>query len=255
MQNALRNPVEIVVGGRAKVSNDIEQFVEVRDPNDKFPRLLQLLGLWYEKGNVLVFVDTQTRCDQLFQQLTNAGYPCLSLHGGKDQVDRDYTIKDFKDKFRTLMVATSVAGRGLDVPELVLVINYNCPNHIEDYVHRVGRTGRAGKKGTSYTFVTPSEAQFSPDLVKALTQAKQKVSPELQAMFDAFSKKYVIHIDRLQCKRGHCVQRYHGSTVPTFNLCYRTFPGSNLARPTFATLAIADRGSPLRPTRNQMRML
>ena len=75
--------------------------------------------------------------------------------GGKDQVDRDYTIDDFKRKVRTVMVATSVAGRGLDVKDLVLVINYHCPNHMEDYVHRVGRTGRAGRKGTSYTFISP----------------------------------------------------------------------------------------------------
>lgn len=70
-------------------------------------------------------------------------------------MDRDYTIDDFKRKVRTLMVATSVAGRGLDVKDLVLVINYHCPNHLEDYVHRVGRTGRAGRKGTAYTFISP----------------------------------------------------------------------------------------------------
>jgi ATP-dependent RNA helicase DDX46/PRP5 len=75
--------------------------------------------------------------------------------GGKDQVDRDFTIDDFKRKVRTLMVATSVAGRGLDVKDLVLVINYHCPNHLEDYIHRVGRTGRAGRKGTAYTFISP----------------------------------------------------------------------------------------------------
>ena len=65
----------------------------------------------------------------------------MSLHGGKDQIDRDQTIADFKNHHRTILVATSVAGRGLDVKDLVLVINFNCPNHLEDYVHRVGRTG------------------------------------------------------------------------------------------------------------------
>lgn len=80
-------------------------------------------------------------------QLTRAGYPCLSLYGSKDQADRDQTIVDFKNKWRTLMVATSVAGRGLDVKDLVLVVNYNVPNHYEDYVHRVGRTGLEGNWG------------------------------------------------------------------------------------------------------------
>lgn len=177
-RKVLKKPVEITVGARSTASGDITQYVEVREENDKFMRLLQLLGLWYEKGNILVFVNTQQACDQVFQDLMKSGYPALSLHGtcvtvsllpvavtdhvvrfrnagGKDQVDRDYTIDDFKRKVRTLMVATSVAGRGLDVKDLVLVINYHCPNHLEDYVHRVGRTGRAGRKGTAYTFISP----------------------------------------------------------------------------------------------------
>ena len=69
------------------------------------------------------------------------GYPCLSLHGGKDQLDRESTIKDFKTDVCNLLVATSVAARGLDVKDLKLVVNYIVPNHHEDYVHRVGRTG------------------------------------------------------------------------------------------------------------------
>ena len=83
------------------------------------------------------------------------------------------TLLDFKNGLRTLMIATSVAGRGLDVKNLVLVVNYNCPNHLEDYIHRVGRTGRAGKKGTAITFITPDEDKYAPDLVKALTDSNQ----------------------------------------------------------------------------------
>lgn len=66
------------------------------------------------------------------------------------------------------MVATSVCARGLDIKHLRLVINYMCPNHTEDYVHRVGRTGRAGNKGTAYTFITPEESQYATDLIRAL---------------------------------------------------------------------------------------
>ena len=83
------------------------------------------------------------------------------------------TILDFKNGLRNLLIATSVAGRGLDVKNLVLVVNYNCPNHLEDYIHRVGRTGRAGRKGTAITFITPEEGQYAPDLVRALTDSKQ----------------------------------------------------------------------------------
>ena len=188
-RKVLAFPLEIIVGGRSVASDQITQYAEVHEEDEKFMRLLQLLGVWYEKGNVLVFVDTQQKCDALFADLMKSGYPCLSLHGGMDQMDRDSTIHDFKSRARTLMVATSVAGRGLDVPELCCVINYSCPNHLEDYVHRVGRTGRAGRKGTAYTFITPEEDQYAPLLLKALEQSKQHVPPEVKAMADEFSAK------------------------------------------------------------------
>jgi ATP-dependent RNA helicase DDX46/PRP5 len=188
-RKVLQFPLEIIAGGRSVASESITQLVEVREENEKYLRLLQLLGVWYERGNVLIFTDTQQRTDTLFQDLTRSGYPALSLHGGKDQSDREVTISDFKQKVRTLMVATSVAGRGLDVPELVCVINYSCPNHLEDYVHRVGRTGRAGRQGTAYTFISMEEEMHSPMLVKALTQAKQVVPPELMDMAENFQKK------------------------------------------------------------------
>lgn len=182
-------PVEIVVGGRSVVNTSIVQYVEVRAEEDKFMRLLQLLGVWFERGQVLVFVDTQARCERLFEELMRAGYPCLSLHGGKEQIDRDDAIASFKNKMRTLMVATSVAGRGLDVADLVCVVNYSCPNHLEEYVHRVGRTGRAERKGTAYTFISPDEEQFAPVLEKALKQSQQEVPEALQAMADSFRSK------------------------------------------------------------------
>lgn len=170
-RSILKLPLEIVMGERSVANKDITQYVEVHEEEDKFMRLLQLLGIWYERGNILIFVDKQEKCDQLFTDLLKSGYPCLSLHGGKDQLDRDYTIHEFKTLIKTVMIATSVAGRGLDVPEIVCVINYNCPNHLEDYVHRVGRTGRAGRKGTAYTFLAPNEDQYAHIMIKALQQA------------------------------------------------------------------------------------
>lgn len=69
---------------------------------------------------------------------------------------------------RNILIATSLCARGLDIKSIVLVINYRCPNHLEDYIHRIGRTGRAGNKGTAITFITPSEDQYSIDIIKAL---------------------------------------------------------------------------------------
>jgi len=106
-----------------------------------------------------------------------------------NQQDRTSTIQDFKNKVKSVMVATSVAARGLDVKELNLVVNYEVPNHIEDYVHRVGRTGRAGQKGVAYTFIEPEEEEHAPGLLRALEQAEIEVPQALRDMVDSYNKK------------------------------------------------------------------
>jgi len=138
----LNKPIEIQVGGRSVVCKDVEQHVVVLEDEMKFYKLLELLGIYQEKGSVIVFVDKQENADAVLKDLMKAGYSCMSLHGGIDQYDRDSTITDFKSGKVRLLIATSVAARGLDVKDLILVINYDCPNHYEDYVHRCGRTAR-----------------------------------------------------------------------------------------------------------------
>ena len=186
---ALTDPVEIQVGGRSVVNADIEQIVEMRDENDRFLRALELLGEWYERGKIILFVSSQEKCDRVFRDLLRAGYPCLSLHGGKEQSDRECTVADFKSDVCNILVATSVAARGLDVPGLRLVINYDTPNHLEDYVHRVGRTGRAGNQGTAVTFISEEEERFAPDLVKAMTDARCAVPADLREMAEQHGAK------------------------------------------------------------------
>ena len=169
-RKVLKSPIEISLGGRSVASDTVEQIVQVLDDDKaRFYRLLQLLGKWYSKGgNILVFVDTQKKCDELFHKLGQCGYQSVSLHGGKEQGDRDNAIKDFKTNVRRIMVATSVAGRGLDVPNLNLVVNYSCPNHMEDYVHRIGRTGRAGKKGNCIHVSNPKRCEIRPRYWKSV---------------------------------------------------------------------------------------
>jgi len=190
-RKVLHNPVEILVGGRSVVNKDITQMIEIRQEGERFLRLLEVLGEWYEKGKVLVFVSSQDRCDTLFRDLLRSGYPCLSLHGGKDQSDRQSTISDFKSNVCNILVATSIAARGLDVKELILVVNYDPPNHIEDYVHRVGRTGRAGNKGTAITFIAAenNEDQYAPDLVRALKESGAPIPDDLKKMAVEFEVK------------------------------------------------------------------
>eukprot|EP00889_Picochlorum_renovo_P007745 jgi/Picre1/34775/NNA_002241.t1 len=163
-RKVLTNPVEIQLGGRSVVNSDITQIIEIRPEEDRFLRLLQLLGEWYEKGKLLVLYR-------------------------KDQSDRESTISDFKSSVCNVLIATSVAARGLDVKELVLVVNYDCPNHHEEYVHRVGRTGRAGRKGTAVTFIAPDEEQYAPDLVKALKESGATIPKDLATMAQQFITK------------------------------------------------------------------
>lgn len=193
-RKTLVKPVEIVVGGRSVVAPEITQIVEVRSEETKFVRLLELLGNLYadEKENndrTLVFVDRQESADGLLNDLMRKGYPCSSIHGGKDQIDRDDAIRDFKAGVIPVMIATSVAARGLDVKQLMLVVNYDAPNHLEDYVHRAGRTGRAGNTGTAVTFITPDQDRYSLDIAKALRQSGQEVSEEVQKLVDGFIEK------------------------------------------------------------------
>lgn len=193
-RKSLKYPIEVLVGGRSVASDSVKQYGEVIEEQDKFLRLLQLLGEHAEdEKKVIIFVDTQVRADSVFEQLIRCGYPSLSLHGGKEQEDRDSTLSDFKRiDGPNVLVATSVAGRGLDVSKCVCVINYSSPNHLEDYVHRVGRTGRAGNSGISYTFVNSGdEAKFAPIVVKAMIEAGQveNISAELRNLSDSFKKK------------------------------------------------------------------
>ncbi|XP_057308530.1 probable ATP-dependent RNA helicase DDX46 [Hydractinia symbiolongicarpus] len=207
-RKVLTKPVEIQVGGRSVVCSDVEQRALVLEADNKFFKLLELLGVYQEKGSVLAFVEKQDTADSLFKDLLKNGYPCLSLHGGMDQFDRDSTIADFKNGVTRLMVSTSVAARGLDVKNLILVVNYDCPNHYEDYVHRVGRTGRAGNKGTAFTFLTPEQGRNAGDVIKAFELSKCETPVDVQALWNEFKEE--------MAKEGKSVKLNSGFTGKGF---------------------------------------
>ena len=202
----LNKPLEIIVGSRSVVCADVQQHVEIMNEDQKFFRLLEILGRWAAAAaaaaaardgsgsdgmdpRLIIFVERQETADHLLKDLFRKGYRCLSLHGGKDQMDRDSTISDFKSGACPILIATSVAARGLDVKELNVVINYDCPNHMEDYVHRVGRTGRAGRKGTAYTFITHGQEKYSADIYQALKMSQAPIPRELERMKQVFLEK------------------------------------------------------------------
>lgn len=184
----LKKPIEIQVGGRSIVCKEVEQHVAVLEEEAKFFKLLELLGHYQEHGSIIVFVDKQENADTLLKDLMKASYPCMSLHGGIDQYDRDSTILDFKSGRCKLLIATSVAARGLDVKQLILVVNYDCPNHYEDYVHRCGRTGRAGKQGFSWTFLTPDQGRYSGEIIRAMELSNAAVPADIQKLFNGYKE-------------------------------------------------------------------
>lgn len=188
----LNKPIEISVGGRSIVCKDIEQTVLVIEEDDKFRKLLEILGRHLDadgQKSAIVFVDKQENADFLLKELMHAMYSCLALHGGIDQTDRNSTISDFKANKVSVLVATSVAARGLDIKHCIVVVNYDCPNHYEDYVHRVGRTGRAGNKGFAYTFITPDQGRYAYDINKALELSDNPTNVELVKLFNDYKER------------------------------------------------------------------
>lgn len=185
----LIKPIEILVGGRSVVCKEVEQNIVVINQEDKFFKLLELLGLYQDKGSAIVFVDKQEHADILLKDLMKASHNAMALHGGIDQFDRDSTIVDFKAGKVGVLIATSVAARGLDVKHLILVVNFDCPNHYEDYVHRCGRTGRAGNKGYAYTFITEDQGRYAADVIKALELSGNPVPEDLQRLFNDYKAK------------------------------------------------------------------
>jgi ATP-dependent RNA helicase DDX46/PRP5 len=185
----LAKPIEIVVGNRGQVGRNILQIIEVVEPEKKMVKLLEILGYWSIKGQILIFVDKQIEADNLYTELLKFGYSPLVLHGGQDQVDRQFTINDFKRGVKSIMIATSLCARGLDIKNLILVINFSCPTFKEDYTHRIGRTGRAGNKGTAITFITPDEDKYAGDIIQALQIGNVDPPEDLMRLHERFMVK------------------------------------------------------------------
>ena len=135
----------------------------------------------------LGFTTDIRSADFLLKELLLARYSCLALHGGIDQNDRDSIISDYKHARVKVLVATSVAARGLDVRHCYLVVNYDCPNHYEDYVHRVGRTGRAGQQGIAWTFLTPSQGRYAGDIIKAFELSGKSAPDEIKMLYNEYN--------------------------------------------------------------------
>ncbi len=152
-----RNPVrhEIESDGQTVEEAD-HRFVPV-DAHGKLAMLIQLARSEEKTGLTLVFVNTKRHVETLARQLRNEGVPTVTMHGDMTQQAREHALQRFEDKHVGVLIATDVAARGLDLDDITLVVNYDPPQDDKGYVHRVGRTARAGRAGTSVTFVTPDQ--------------------------------------------------------------------------------------------------
>ena len=185
----LKKPVEILVGLKGQGAKNIEQYVEIIKKNKSFIRLLEILEKYIDICTI-IFVDEQSEAIELWKELFKKGFSCCLLYGQMDQEDRIDNLEDFKKGKKNILVTTSICARGLDVPRCGLVINFRCPNHMEDYIHRIGRTGRAGKKGIAYTFIDPEEEDlYAEDIIKVLEISNQEISDELKEVARNYRRK------------------------------------------------------------------
>jgi len=177
----LKDPIRVTIGGSKLAANvRVSQAVQVVEERDR-PRLLREVLRKYHNGKnrVIVFGLYKKECARLEEDLRRDGWKCGAIHGDKSQEAREQTLAKFKENSVPLLIATDVAARGLDIPDVEVVINYSFPLTIEDYVHRIGRTGRAGKSGISHTFFHDGDKARAGELVNVLNKANAQIPPEL----------------------------------------------------------------------------
>ena len=163
----LDRPVEVQVAAQNTIADTIVHRVHPVDSASKRDLLIDILAKRHT-DRVLVFGRTKHGCNRLAEQLAQAGLPSVAIHGNKSQAQRQKALDAFKAGRARILVATDVAARGLDIPELPLVINHDLPMVAEDYVHRIGRTGRNGAQGEALSLVAPEEGGLLRDIQRLL---------------------------------------------------------------------------------------
>jgi superfamily II DNA/RNA helicase len=181
-EDFLNDYVQVNIGSlELSANHNIQQIVDICQEDQKEDKLRQLLediGS-QQLERTIIFVETKRKVDQIARTLQRMGWPAVSIHGDKNQVERDNVLRDFRRGRAKILVATDVAARGLDVEDVMYVVNYDFPNSSEDYIHRIGRTGRSSQNGTAYTFFTRENSKQARDLMAVLKEANQVIPPEL----------------------------------------------------------------------------
>ncbi|CAK0856146.1 unnamed protein product [Prorocentrum cordatum] len=183
----LYQPFKVMIGNRdeLKGNQDVIQVVRVIDGYQKERELMSLMseaGVMNPNspGKVLVFASTKRMCEDLSRSMQRNRVPCQSIHGDKDQREREQALNGLKTGSIKVLVATDVAARGLDIKGVGLVVNYDPANNTEDYVHRIGRTARAGAKGYAVTFFTRQDGGKARGVIEVMERTNQEVPQELR---------------------------------------------------------------------------
>jgi len=175
----LRRPAIVSIGNVGEAVDTVEQRVEFIQGEDKRKkRLSEILNSGEYAAPVIVFVNIKRNCDTVARDLKHIGWRAATLHGSKSQEQREQALLQLRNKEADVLVATDLAGRGIDVQDVSLVINFNMATNIESYTHRVGRTGRAGKSGVAITFLGNEDSDVMYDLRQMLQKSSISKVPE-----------------------------------------------------------------------------
>merc|ERR1740115_108144 len=187
-RSALVRPVIVNVGRAGAANLDVIQEVEYVKQEAKILYLLECLQK--TAPPVLIFCESKTDVDDIHEYLMLKGVEAVGIHAGKDQEEREYAIRMFKDQKKDVLIGTDVASKGLDFPDVQHVINFDMPKEIENYVHRIGRTGRCGKTGVATTFINKNvDESILLDLKHLLIEAKQRIPPVLATIVDPMDEE------------------------------------------------------------------
>ena len=175
-KSVIKNAVKVQINPKETTSKNIGQLLYYLPKKNKTDLCLHLLRNTIN-GKIIIFRRTKFGVDKLAQTLLKNGYKVTSIHGDKSQSIRNKAIEDFKSKKVTILIATDVAARGIDITNVDAIINFDIPNVPETYVHRIGRTGRAGKSGIAFSFCSPDENNYIKD-IEVLLEKSIKVIDE-----------------------------------------------------------------------------
>jgi ATP-dependent RNA helicase DDX23/PRP28 len=192
-QKYLHNPIMVTIGTKGKVTKNITQYVEVVKEGEKLDTLCHILNEMADDRTTIVFVNAKHTADTLWRNLDKSGYQVGIIHGGKTQGQREESLDGFRSKKFKCLVATDVVARGIDIANISHVINYDMPEKIEMYIHRIGRTARAGKQGIATTFLTLQDYNIFYDLKQVLLQSNSHIPPELASYKSSKDRQAYFH--------------------------------------------------------------